>query len=324
MYSVESASSAMPRANLPRVLAVAGATSSSSAASARLMCRMSLSPPSAHWSTNTGWCERASKVRGATKRVAASRHHDVHVHAALLQLAQHLAGLVGPDAAGDAEDDRHGAASSRARPWPRPARPGTGRLHVLAHLPGDGVGQHLLDGHAGGLAGLRLHPRLGPVLELLGALRGHGDEAELAVHVLGKNDLGCSCVSRLLLAIRRSRARPARRRACGSCAAGRPGSRTSRPRGTVEVVVHEHVVVGVVEADLVAGRVEPAARWPPSSSWPRPRSRLSSSSEDGGRMKTLTASSSFLRTCCAPCTSTSSTRSTPSVSARRSSARLVP
>jgi hypothetical protein len=70
--SVLSASSAIPRANLPIVLAVAGATSRRSAASARLMCWMSLSAPSANWSTNTGWPDSASKVIAETKRVACS------------------------------------------------------------------------------------------------------------------------------------------------------------------------------------------------------------------------------------------------------------
>ena len=72
VYRVQSASSAIPRASLPMVLAVAGATSRSSAASARLMCRMSLCSPSAHWSTKTGWWESASIVIGVTNRVAAS------------------------------------------------------------------------------------------------------------------------------------------------------------------------------------------------------------------------------------------------------------
>jgi hypothetical protein len=68
--SVESASSAIPCAILPRTLAVAGATRSSSAASARLMCVMSLSAPRANWSRNTGCRERASKVMGLTNCVA--------------------------------------------------------------------------------------------------------------------------------------------------------------------------------------------------------------------------------------------------------------
>ena len=75
-YSVVSASSAMPRANLPRTLAVAGATSRSWAASARLMCRMSPSAPSANWSRKTGWRDSASNVMGVTnsrRRAASSR-----------------------------------------------------------------------------------------------------------------------------------------------------------------------------------------------------------------------------------------------------------
>src|SRR5262249_57706423 len=62
-------------------------------------------------------------------------------------------------------------------------RGGRGRLLVV-DLPRDQVGQDLLDRDPGRLAGLHLDPRLGPVLELLGPLRGHGDEAELALGAL--------------------------------------------------------------------------------------------------------------------------------------------
>ena len=67
-----SASSAMPRANLPRMFAVAGATSSSSASSASEIWRISPETPSAHWSWKTAWRESASNVIGLTKRVAAA------------------------------------------------------------------------------------------------------------------------------------------------------------------------------------------------------------------------------------------------------------
>src|SRR5262247_2911143 len=56
-------------------------------------------------------------------------------------------------------------------------------LDLFLDLPRDRVGQDLLDGDPRGLPGLRLHPGLGPVLDLLGPLRGHGDEPELAVYV---------------------------------------------------------------------------------------------------------------------------------------------
>jgi len=68
--SVLSASSAIPRANLPSVFAVAGATSKRSALSARLTCRMSPSAPRANWSTKTGCRQSASNVIAPTKRVA--------------------------------------------------------------------------------------------------------------------------------------------------------------------------------------------------------------------------------------------------------------
>ena len=50
--------------------AVAGATRRSSAASARLMCRMSPSAPRANWSRKTGWRESASNVIGVTNCAA--------------------------------------------------------------------------------------------------------------------------------------------------------------------------------------------------------------------------------------------------------------
>jgi hypothetical protein len=62
----------MPRANFPRMFAVAGATRRSSASSARETWRMSPFTPRAHWSWNTGCRERASNVIGVTKRVAAA------------------------------------------------------------------------------------------------------------------------------------------------------------------------------------------------------------------------------------------------------------
>ena len=188
-----SASSAMPRANLPRMFAVAGATSSRSASSAREMCRISPFSPSANWSRNTGWRESASNVIGLTKRVAAAVITTCTSTPALLQLAQHLAGLVGPDAARDAEDDhRHGAASATP---PRSRALGAGQL--VEHLPRHGLGERLLDRDAGGLAAARLDAGLGARLQLLGALRGHRDEAELASPRPSEESAG-SCRLRLL------------------------------------------------------------------------------------------------------------------------------
>ena len=185
-YSVLSASSAMPRANLPTLLAVAGATSSRSASSARLMCRISPFSPSAHWSWNTGWRESASNVSGVTNCVAARRHHHPHVHAAPLQLAQHLARLVGADAARDAENDDAIAAPSTPRARARTRRTG---LELVEDLPGHGVRERLLHRDPGRLAAARLHARLGAALQLLGALRGHRDEAELGIDFPRKDQL---------------------------------------------------------------------------------------------------------------------------------------
>src|SRR2546427_10214198 len=66
---------------------------------------------------------------------------------------------------------------------------GSRSLQVLADLPRDRPRHGLLDGHPGGLAAAGLHPRLRAVLELLRPLRGHGDEAELAVDFPGKDQM---------------------------------------------------------------------------------------------------------------------------------------
>src|SRR5262245_38171315 len=60
---------------------------------------------------------------------------------------------------------------------------------LLLHLPGDGLGQGLLDRHPRRLAASRVHPGLRSVLELLRPLRRHRDEPELAVDVLGQDEL---------------------------------------------------------------------------------------------------------------------------------------
>src|SRR5215475_6148057 len=76
-YSVERKSSANPRANLPRVSAVAGATSSKSVRCATAICSMAdsrfASPPSefAKTSVMTFWPLSAANVRGVTNSRAA-------------------------------------------------------------------------------------------------------------------------------------------------------------------------------------------------------------------------------------------------------------
>ncbi len=110
-------------------------------------------------------------------------HHHAHVHVPPLQLAQDLAGLVGPDAPRDAEDDDRHRRYSSAGPSPAGAE-------ILADLPRDGLRDRLLDRDARGLAAAGVDPRLGPGLQLLGPLRRDRDEAELGIHALGKDHLG--------------------------------------------------------------------------------------------------------------------------------------
>ena len=63
-------SSARPLANLPTVLAVAGATSSRSIVEAIEMCSMSAFAPAFHWSVMTSRRVIASNVSGPTNCVA--------------------------------------------------------------------------------------------------------------------------------------------------------------------------------------------------------------------------------------------------------------
>jgi hypothetical protein len=67
---VLSGSSAMPPASFPRMLAVAGATTTASDCWAQSMCRMAASGGVANISSQTGSPERAAKVVGPTNRVA--------------------------------------------------------------------------------------------------------------------------------------------------------------------------------------------------------------------------------------------------------------
>ena len=105
VYSDDRKSSARPLANLPMVLAVAGATSSRSMLEAIAMCSMSALAPGFHWSVMTSRRVIASKVSGPTNAPRRSRHDGDDVVPVLLQAARDLHRLVGADAAGHAECD---------------------------------------------------------------------------------------------------------------------------------------------------------------------------------------------------------------------------
>ena len=96
----------MPLANLPMMLAVAGATSSRSMSVASAMCSMSAFAPGANWSVITRRRVIASKVTAPTNLRAERVMTADDVVAALLQPARDLDRLVGADAAGDAERDQ--------------------------------------------------------------------------------------------------------------------------------------------------------------------------------------------------------------------------
>ena len=109
-YSEDRKSSAIPCANFPMTLAVAGATTRSAMSEAIEMCSMSAFAPGFHWLVITRRRVMASKVTGADEAPAprASSRPD-HVVPALLQQTRELDGLVGADSAGHSEgDERHG------------------------------------------------------------------------------------------------------------------------------------------------------------------------------------------------------------------------
>ena len=115
-------SSARPLAMAPSQRAVAGATSTASAASAATMWLMRRSACSSSGSSMTGRPESVSSVSGPMKCGGGAAHHDLHLGAGGDELAQQLGGLVGGDRAGDAEQDEaslewsvgHGGAPA---PW---------------------------------------------------------------------------------------------------------------------------------------------------------------------------------------------------------------
>ena len=71
VYRVDRKSSATPPANLPRMSAVAGATSSRSPQRARSMCSTPVWPGSCSAPTETGRPDKVCRVNGVRKRVAA-------------------------------------------------------------------------------------------------------------------------------------------------------------------------------------------------------------------------------------------------------------
>ncbi len=125
-YSADRKSSAMPCANLPRMLAVAGATSSRS----MLRRERDVLDVGVQPGRELAGDDRLARDRLERQRPdeppRRPRHHRLHAMSALLQQARDFDGLVGADAAGDAEpDEGHalptaclGRAARRARTQP--------------------------------------------------------------------------------------------------------------------------------------------------------------------------------------------------------------
>ena len=115
-YMVVRKSSAMPWANLARMLAVAGATTRASVHCASAMCSMPFwsagASADSHWSqrlVRTLWPVSAAKVSGWTNLHGGRGHDDVHFKGLALQRAHQLSRFIGGDSAGDADGDSHGS-----------------------------------------------------------------------------------------------------------------------------------------------------------------------------------------------------------------------
>ena len=93
--------------------------------------------------------------------------------------------------------------------------------------------------------------------------------------------------------------------------------------GAIEVAV-DHEVVELRRVLDLAARTSQPAQDGFLRILPRPRRRRSSSSREGGRMKIVTQSGTFSRTCRAPCQSISSSTSRPAARCGSTDWRAVP
>ena len=127
----------------------------------------------------------AANVSGRTNSCAAARHHRLHLVPLLHQQARQLGGLVGRDAAADAENDLHGLAGSAGSDVGVPAPPAGLLQYRFDRTPARApAGQavlhqaapHFFRGDDGGLLGRSGQHRTRAALQLAGALGGHDDE----------------------------------------------------------------------------------------------------------------------------------------------------
>ena len=118
-YSEVRKSSAIPLANFPMMLAVAGATSRRSMLDASEICSMSEFAPGSNWLVNTRCRVIASNVSSPTNFLRRPSHHRNDVVPLLLKATDDLDGLVGADSAAHAQSNhRHKISHARlARHW---------------------------------------------------------------------------------------------------------------------------------------------------------------------------------------------------------------
>ena len=198
----------------------------------------------------TGSRVMASNVSGPTNRRADARHHRLDAVAALLQQARDLDGLVGADAAGDAEaDEGHGVPTSV----------------VGVGVARDGAARHFLQRAPRGLR---------RALDLRHAALAATAARAAAATVTNSNEFFGRDVGRRIVQSCALTPLSSRNVVTIGATVGRRRARRARSAVTiahnlahapVELVVDDDVVVLVDRVDLGAGRRRAAARSPPRS-----------------------------------------------------------
>ncbi len=217
--------------------------------------------------------------------------------------------------------------------WPWPARPAAGRwsdARAMCSMSAFAPGVHWLGDHRA--AGDRLEGQRAD--EPPGAAGHHGDDVvpvllqpardlDRLVGADAAGDAECDECHVPVLAVRAEERADDRFGDAAHPVHARPlgGDDLLQPHhGRLELVVDHDVVVLAGSARLRPGRSSSRRCIASSLSLLRPRSRRSSTSNDGGSTKIAVWSAPRCRTCRAPCTSITSTTSWPSPSRRSVSA----
>ena len=120
MSAVDRASSAMPAAILPMILAVAGTTRARSRPSVTAICPMLPHSPSVNSSVNTGIPLKAGEGQGRYEPGSVPGHDDPHFGVLLPKPPQDINGLIGSYSAGYPQKNaRSGHHANHARTFSR-------------------------------------------------------------------------------------------------------------------------------------------------------------------------------------------------------------